>query len=294
MDYSGKISIAGGFIVAVGVLLIVVGLNTKSIETSLDESVEVAIGYSIGRTEELIGVSDFSFTDIGKVSKKILKYQSNAMETFIDDVQIIDVPFIDQTILYPTGCESVSTTTVLQYYGIDITVDEFIERHLAKANLEIIGYEHGDAILSSEHPNDAFIGNPKSAYGLGCYEGTIVNAINSVLEDRELKEYFKVTSHLGLTFEDIKSYLDRDVPVIVWATQNMVQSEKGMSWYIEGTDTIFQYTKNEHCLVAIGYDSNDVYFNDSLVGRIAYPKDLFLDRYAQMGSRAVTIEYVGG
>ena len=39
----------------------------------------------------------------------------------------IDVPYIDQSKLYPTGCESVSTVMLLRFLGIDITVDEFIE-----------------------------------------------------------------------------------------------------------------------------------------------------------------------
>ena len=38
----------------------------------------------------------------------------------------IDVPYIDQSKLYPTGCESVSTVMLLRFLGIDITVDEFI------------------------------------------------------------------------------------------------------------------------------------------------------------------------
>ena len=34
----------------------------------------------------------------------------------------IDVPYIDQSKLYPTGCESVSTVMLLRFLGIDITV----------------------------------------------------------------------------------------------------------------------------------------------------------------------------
>lgn len=32
----------------------------------------------------------------------------------------IDVPYIDQSKLYPTGCESVSTVMLLRFLGIDI------------------------------------------------------------------------------------------------------------------------------------------------------------------------------
>ena len=48
----------------------------------------------------------------------------------------IDVPYIDQSKLYPTGCESVSTVMLLRFLGIDITVDEFIEKYLEKKFFE--------------------------------------------------------------------------------------------------------------------------------------------------------------
>ena len=45
---------------------------------------------------------------------------------------IIQAPYIDQSVRYPTGCESVSAVMLLQYLGIDITVDGFIETYLEK------------------------------------------------------------------------------------------------------------------------------------------------------------------
>ena len=45
---------------------------------------------------------------------------------------IIHAPYIDQSVRYPTGCESVSAVMLLQYLGIDITVDECIEMSLEK------------------------------------------------------------------------------------------------------------------------------------------------------------------
>ena len=48
----------------------------------------------------------------------------------------IDVPYIDQSKLYPTGCESVSTVMLLRFLGIDITVDEFIEKFWKRSLLK--------------------------------------------------------------------------------------------------------------------------------------------------------------
>lgn len=36
----------------------------------------------------------------------------------------IEVPYIDQSVKYPTGCESVSAVMLLKYLGYEITVDE--------------------------------------------------------------------------------------------------------------------------------------------------------------------------
>ena len=44
--------------------------------------------------------------------------------------KIIEAPYIDQSVSYPTGCESVSATMLLQYLGYEITVDEFIRNYV--------------------------------------------------------------------------------------------------------------------------------------------------------------------
>ena len=41
---------------------------------------------------------------------------------------VIEVPYLDQSVKYPTGCESVSAVMLLRYLGYEITVDEFIEQ----------------------------------------------------------------------------------------------------------------------------------------------------------------------
>ena len=44
----------------------------------------------------------------------------------------LEAPYIDQSVKYPTGCESVSTVMLLQYLGYSLTVDEFIEKYLER------------------------------------------------------------------------------------------------------------------------------------------------------------------
>ena len=58
--------------------------------------------------------------------------------------KIIEAPYIDQSVKYPTGCESVSAVMLLQYLGIHITVDEFIQDYLDKKEMiEVEGRLYG-------------------------------------------------------------------------------------------------------------------------------------------------------
>lgn len=304
MDYFNhiRVIILCCILITINIIIIIFELTFKDL-TQLEDTY-ISVGTSnetsggIYMSTNYIDEESFKFEQKSKVETSLLKYVSDSYATtnFLDTMligKIIDVPFTNQIVKYPTGCESVSATSVLQYYGIDISIDSFIDDYLDKAKLTIIGYKaNNEKVFSSMHPNEYFIGNPKSAYGLGCYENTIENAINKVLKDNQLLDYFEVNAHNDLSLDNVQEYIDNDTPVIIWTTQNLVSSEKGLKWYLGDSKEVFQYMKNEHCVVAIGYDDNYLYCNDSLVGRIAYPKILFEDRYNQMGTRTVTVEYV--
>ena len=59
----------------------------------------------------------------------------------------IDVPYINQSEKYPTGCESVTTVMLLHYLGYDISVDDFI-----KNNLKMRDFETRDGMLYGPDP----------------------------------------------------------------------------------------------------------------------------------------------
>lgn len=39
---------------------------------------------------------------------------------------VIDVPYLDQSVRYPTGCESVSAVMLLRYLGYEMSVDDLL------------------------------------------------------------------------------------------------------------------------------------------------------------------------
>mgnify|MGYP002620986401 CR=1 FL=1 len=90
---------------------------------------------------------------------------------------ILDVPYIDQNVKYPTGCESVSTVMLLQYLGYKISVDEFIENYLEQDTFEQRrGEQYGP------DPRKMFCGSPYDEESFGCYSPVIVKALNRFFE----------------------------------------------------------------------------------------------------------------
>ena len=53
--------------------------------------------------------------------------------------RIIDAPYIYQNVDYPNGCESVSAVMALRYFGIDMTVDDFIDNYLDMGDAPVVG-----------------------------------------------------------------------------------------------------------------------------------------------------------
>ena len=70
--------------------------------------------------------------------------------------KVIDVSYLDQSVRYPTGCESVSAVMLLRYLGYEMSVDEFIEQYLDRQEFELReGELYGCLLYTSPSPRDA-------------------------------------------------------------------------------------------------------------------------------------------
>ncbi|MEE1085614.1 MAG: C39 family peptidase [Schaedlerella sp.] len=187
----------------------------------------------------------------------------------------------------PTGCESVSTTAVLQYYGIAIDTDIFIEEYLPCDTFYI-----KDKKLYGPDPNDFFLGDPYSTDSRGCYPGAILKALNTMKKGdypnvSELT--FKITT--GTDFEKlIQDYIINEIPVIIWITRELEESYDGIQYYLKD-GTIYTWKSPEHCVVLCGYDEENYLLMDPLEdGKIVeYPKELVEERYEEMGRNSLVI-----
>ena len=196
---------------------------------------------------------------------------------------LISVPYIDQSVKYPTGCESVSTVMLLQFLGVSITVDEFIENDLKKE-----AFETRNGELFGPDPRECFVGSPYDDESFGCYAPVIKESLEHVLG-----EEYRVLNKTGTdTKELIRDYIDRGMPVIYWACINMREPIVGPEWKLKKTGETFTWISNEHCILLVGYDEENYYFNDPYEnhGVIGYPKAVVEKCYAAQHMQAVVVE----
>lgn len=201
--------------------------------------------------------------------------------------KLLNVEYIDQSVRWPTGCESVSTVMALRYLGLPITVDEFIEKDLACRDLH---EENG--VLYGPDPNKYFIGDPHTNDdgSYGCYAGAIMDAIQ-----RTRKRYTEFGwEPVDLTGLDLKmltqKYVQKGIPVIFWATMDMEPSSYYGSWILDDSGKELIWKSREHCLLLTGYDEDSYYFHDPWKnnGIVHHPKALVEERHAEMFSMAVS------
>lgn len=194
---------------------------------------------------------------------------------------LLDTPYISQ-IGYPTGCESASAVMLLRDAGYSTSIDTFIDTALDKGSL----YSSGGK-LYGPHPDEAFIGDPRSSSGFGCYAPVITKALNKLLTNGDTAVNITGTPLSQL----LTDYIDKGQPVAIWATINMVQSTPGRQWYLTSNGSLFTWKRSEHCLVLVGYDDNYYYINDPYKGNglKAYARSTVEARYTYMGSQAVII-----
>ncbi len=220
----------------------------------------------------------------------------------------IDVPYISQKGLYPTGCESVSAVMLLRFLGYDISVDEFIKDYLDCQNFVM---QNGQ--LYGPDPRKHFCGSPYCEDDFGCYPPVICKALTKVFHQKEpvygtnRKDASILPNNTSQQIDHIcyeaideshtpietlvARYLDKGMPVIFWACIDMKKPIIGPSWKLLDSGETFTWISNEHCMLMVGYDDAYYYFNDPYEGHgvIGYPKALVLDRHKAQYEMAVGV-----
>lgn len=237
-------------------------------------------GVSTGTTS-IVAVSDTGIYTT--VPVKVTAPKSHIIE---------DVPMLYQGEDYPSGCESVSSTMLLNYYGFKITTNEFIDKYLPMSDLKY----NDNGKMTAPDTHSAFIGSPYSKAALGCFPPVIKNAMNDYFKNKN----YRAIDITGASMESItNNYISNNQPVLIWATMWMQDTFVTYEWEVKGAKNDSPYKDgdtckwltNEHCMVLIGYDEDYYYLNDPLnYHTTRYSRKVFDKRYKQMGKSALVIE----
>lgn len=209
---------------------------------------------------------------------EIYIYEENEIytkpQTPIGNSKIIQAPFISQLGKYPTGCESVTTVMALNHIGIDISVDKFIDSYLTKTGVPF-------------DPNISFGGNPRYTSGYGCYAPVIKKALDKALSGQK----YTAKQLYGVSLKNLCSnYIDKGIPVILWATMYMNTPYISSTWTYNGKT--INWIAPKHCLLLVGYDSSHYIFNDPLTyqPQTYYSKSSVEVAYKGLNYQAIVLE----
>lgn len=200
---------------------------------------------------------------------------------------LLEIPYISQKDQLPTGCEVVSATMVLQHYGYELTIFDFVDTLLDKQD-----FVFRDGVRYGPHPAQAFVGSPYDPGGYGCYAPVIVRAINKLVQ-ADGRQAVDLT---GTALADLAQRVrTRQEPVLVWTTIDMQQSTDGTSWILSDTGESFTWRRPEHCMVLVGEDTESYYFQDPYNGNglVRHSRDLAEKRFQEMGCQAVAVDKQG-
>lgn len=219
----------------------------------------------------------------GKICEYIFEDCFIEVKVNSEEKKMIEVPYFSQEGILPNGCEATSAAMLLNFYGVKVSPEEFVDNYLDCESVAIRwGCRYGP------NPKNAYAGDPRSKdKGWGCFSPVIVRALNKALP----KGYY-AKNVTGMSFNDLKKrYIDRGIPVCIWGTVYMEEIDRLLQWQSEDGKETFLYPANEHCMVFVGYDREKYYFADPYgsAGVAGYPINDCVLAYNSLGSQAVVI-----
>lgn len=181
----------------------------------------------------------------------------------------------------PNGCEVTSLSMLLSAVGHPINkMTLAAEEPKDPTKRE---YGPGGKTIFWGNPNVGFVGSVyQYANGFGIYHGPITKFINQLLPGRG-------EDLTGKPFTDILAVVAHGTPVILWTTATFQPTNQWTSWNTpEGP---IKVTVEEHAVLLVGYNHNQLFINNPLNGEQAQPvnRQQFLAAWKQLGNQAVTI-----
>lgn len=224
-------------------------------------------------------------------AQRLIQDGGNPTLTAVSSRQALNAPYLSQED-YPTGCESVAAVMALQYWGVDLTVEEFIDGYLPLGDAP-----HTD---SAGHfvgcdPRKAFPGDPREETGWGCYSPVIEKALVQVLGDQQRHD-LAVARVDGASLEELyDKYVSQGTPVLLWVTIGMETPRVSALFTLEDSGETFAWLYPLHCVLWVGMEGEDFLFHDPLAGPATrYAAQEVFAAYDGLGRQAVVVASTGG
>lgn len=182
-----------------------------------------------------------------------------------------------------SGCEIASLTSVLDFYGENIDKVTLSVLFLPKDNTSTT--KNGKTYRAN--PWKTFVGDPELQY-YGCFAPVIVETANGYFKGVGSNK--KAVDLTGADPSKLYEYIGKNVPVIVWATQDMQKSSVTTTWYDKDTNELIEWPGSEHCLVLLAYTDKTVTMCDPAKGIVNYDRNTFEGRYKELHQQAVIIQ----
>ena len=129
----------------------------------------------------------------------------------------LDVDYLSQEGILPTGCETVSAAMVLNYWQQEILPTDLAEQ-LPSENIR---WDESGKCYGPD-PNEVFVGSPFTTWGYGCFAPVIEELIHETAPLLEAETLYDRTLEQRYT-----DYVCRGVPVLIWCTINQLETSPG-------------------------------------------------------------------
>ena len=207
-----------------------------------------------------------------EISDNAASIGTAAFTLWLRDSAFVEVPEMLQNPELPTGCESVALTIALNSLGFDLDKTTIAD----------------DYLIMGTNFASSYVGNPFTSHGSGIFAPGLTDTANAFLEDQNSS--YTAADITGTDFDDLLSYIDEGIPVVLWTTMYMSSvSFTGNNVTYEGKT--YRWYNTEHCVVLCGYDRTNgtVLVSDPLSGIVTRDWDAFADIYETAGENAMII-----
>ncbi|MEE1132392.1 MAG: C39 family peptidase [Caryophanon sp.] len=194
---------------------------------------------------------------------------------FPNNLRGLAVPTIEQPERMKSGEAVVALTSVLQYYGIEVTLEEVLSSLPQQPFIDnVIG----------GNPNAALIGD---VYGDESYVLAKPIAEVAVTLAKQHDVLLSVFDASGSTEDELLQIVKSGVPVIAWVTKELAEPQNTV-WQLQGQVETFSMARNVEPVVIIGHSRKQFHVISNATQK-QYDEALFLERFTQLGAQAVVI-----